>query len=48
MTLLDLMPKTAEIALAVPDGVTLDSAEVRVDCGGAKEITGRNNRVVVR
>jgi hypothetical protein len=45
---LDLMPKTAQVTLAVPVGANLKGAAVTVECGGnVPEITLMNNSVVL-
>jgi hypothetical protein len=45
---LDLMPKTAEVKLAVPAGADLKGATVTVECGGdIPEITLMNNSVTL-
>jgi hypothetical protein len=44
----DLIPKTADVTLAVPSGADLKGATVTVECGGTvPEITQMNNRVTL-
>jgi len=45
---LDLIPKTAQVSMAVPAGADLKGATVAVECGGkTPEITMMNNRVMM-
>jgi len=44
----DLVPKTAQVTLAVPAGADLKGASVTIECGGnLPEITLMNNSVVL-
>jgi hypothetical protein len=44
----DLMPKTAQVSIAIPTGADLKGATVTVECGGATpEITLMNNSVTM-
>jgi hypothetical protein len=44
---LDLLPKTGEAIVPIPDGTSLSGCAVRVDCGKTPEITMINNIVLL-